>query len=125
PRRPTSARPAATVPPAQRGTGADASGIDEAMRLADLGLLADATKRCEEHLRAHGPSAQAFYLLGLVHDTPGSAVEAELYYRKALYLDPHHLEALQHLALLREKQGDLTGARLLRSRGQRLQRDKR
>ena len=31
---------------------------------------------CEEHLRAHGPSAQAFYLLGLVRDAAGNQAEA-------------------------------------------------
>ena len=64
---------------------------------------------CEEHLRRRGPSATAFYLLGLVRDATGNHAEAAAYYRKALYLDPNHYDALIHLALLMEKQGDAAG----------------
>jgi len=80
---------------------------------------------CAVHVRQHGPSADAFYLLGLVRDATGNSVEALGYYRKALYLDPHHAEALIHLALLTEKQGDAAGAQLLRNRARRLEQRQR
>jgi len=101
------------------------TGLDEAKRLADQGHLAEAAEYCEEHLRTHGPSAPAFYLLGLVRDATGNPTEAIEFYRKALYLDPNQQEALVHLALLLEKQGDAAGAKVLNDRLRRLgQRDK-
>ena len=97
------------------------AGIDEARRLADQGHLAEAVKCCEEYLRIHGPSAPAFYLLGLVRDASGNLAEAVEFYRKALYLDPNQHETLAHLALLLEKQGDTAGAKVLNDRMRRLQ----
>ena len=86
-------------------------GLDEAVRLADQGRFAEAAACCEEHLRRHGPSAEAFYLLGLVRDAGGNPTDAANYYRKALYLDPNHHEALVHLAFLLEQQGNSAARR--------------
>jgi chemotaxis protein methyltransferase WspC len=93
---------------------------DEAFRLADQGRMAEAAKSCEEHLRKHGPSAQAFFLMGLIRASAGNVEEAVQYYRKALYLDQNHQDSLVHLGLLLEGQGDVTGARVLRGRIERL-----
>jgi chemotaxis protein methyltransferase WspC len=95
--------------------------LDGASRLADQGHLVEAAKTCEEHLRVHGPSARAFHLLGLIRAATGNLKEADQFYRKALYLDRDHRDALVHLALLLEKRGDATGAQVLRSRAQRLE----
>ena len=95
--------------------------IGEAISLANQGRLAEAEKLCEEHMRKHGASAQTLYLVGLIRDTRGDISEASQYYRKALYLDQDHQEALGHLALLLRKQGDLAGARVLRDRMNRIQ----
>jgi chemotaxis protein methyltransferase WspC len=92
------------------------AGIDEAALLADQGRLVEAEKSCQEHMRRLGASAQALFLMGLLRDAGGNLAEAAQYYRKALYLDHHHQEALAHLALLLGKQGDGAGARLLRNR---------
>lgn len=91
-------------------------GMAEASALADQGHLVEAAKSCEEHIRRQGPSPQAFYLLGLIRDAGGNLSEAVQHYRKALYLDPNHLESLAHLAFLLERQGDATGAQMLRNR---------
>ena len=82
------------------------SGADEAIELADQGHFAEASRCCEAQLLRQGPSAQVFHVLGLVRDASGNADDAAIYYRKALYLDPGHQDALVHLALLMEKQGD-------------------
>jgi chemotaxis protein methyltransferase WspC len=97
------------------------SDIGEAMRLADQGHFVEAATCCAEHLRRHGPSGTAFYLMGLVRDATGNQSEAVSYYRKALYLEPNHGEAQIHLALLMEKQGDTAGAQVLRNRARRLE----
>ena len=80
----------------------------------------EAAELCETHLREHGHSAKAFFLLGLVRDAAAELEKAGEYYRKALYLEPNHYEALMHLACLTEKTGDQTGAQVLRNRARRL-----
>jgi chemotaxis protein methyltransferase WspC len=94
--------------------------LDTAAELANGGRFAEATPVCEEHLRLHGPSARAFYLLGLVRDATGDQAGALIYYRKALYLDAHHQDALIHMALLLEQQGNLSSAKALRQRARKL-----
>jgi chemotaxis protein methyltransferase WspC len=102
-----------------------AADLGEAVRLADQGHFAEAAIRCEAHLRSHGASAGAFYLMGLVRDATGNAPEAIAFYRKALYLDPNYYDAQIHLALLLERQGDVAAARVLRDRARRLEHTQR
>ena len=109
-------RPAATL----GQPVATETGLDEIFRLANEGRLGEAIQRCEEFLRTRGPSVQAYHLMGLAHDATGMHQEAEKYYRKALYLDPGHHEALVHLAFLLEKQGDAAGAQRLHRRAKRV-----
>ena len=63
-------------------------------------------------------------LLGVIRDATGNAVEAADLYRKALYLDPLHHEALAHWALLLETEGDMAGAKAMNERMGRLNRRK-
>ena len=90
--------------------------------LANEGKSAEARAACEQYLNNHPPSAQVFYWLGLLSDVAGSALEAQGFYRKALYLEPQHPQALMHLAALLESQGDSAGARRLQARAARSER---
>ncbi len=90
--------------------------------LANEGKSAEARAACQQYLNNHPPSAQVFYWLGLLSDVVGSALEAQGYYRKALYLEPQHPQALMHLAALLESQGDSAGARRLQARAARSER---
>ncbi|NVZ55493.1 chemotaxis protein CheR [Pseudomonas edaphica] len=90
--------------------------------LANEGKSAEARAACEQYLSNHPPAAQVFYWLGLLSDVAGSALEAQGYYRKALYLEPQHPQALMHLAALLESQGDSAGARRLQARAARSER---
>jgi chemotaxis protein methyltransferase WspC len=94
--------------------------LEDAFALADQGRLTEAAALCEEQMRAHGPSASAFYLMGLICSADGRLMAADRCYRKALYLDQNHHDALVHLALLLEQQGDAKAAKLLRNRAQKL-----
>jgi chemotaxis protein methyltransferase WspC len=94
------------------------NGIAEAFALADQGRLVEAAALCEEQMREHGPSAQAFYLMGLICSADGRLYAADRCYRKALYLDEKHVDAMIHLAVLLEEQGDKRGAKRLRDRAQ-------
>lgn len=88
--------------------------LEEAAMLADQGRLAEAVRLARAHVDEHGPSVRAFYLLGVTHDAAGESAQAEAAYRKVLYLDPRHEEAIAHLALLLEKRGSPEAARLWR-----------
>jgi chemotaxis protein methyltransferase WspC len=90
--------------------------LEEARELADQGRFEEAADRCDVHLRKHGPTADACFLLGLVRDARGHSPDAERWYRKALYLDQHHEHALLHLALLLERHARPAEARVLRQR---------
>ncbi|NMX71874.1 chemotaxis protein CheR [Pseudomonas sp. WS 5532] len=90
--------------------------------LANEGKSAEARAACEQYLSNHPPAAQVFCWLGLLSDVAGSALEAQGYYRKALYLEPQHPQALMHLAALLESQGDSAGARRLQARAARSER---
>ncbi len=94
--------------------------LSDAQQFADAGRLDEAVAICNTHLDRHGPSAQAFYLLGLVRDASGDP-EAMDYYRKALYLEPDHYETLLHMSLLMEKNGDPAGACTFKRRAERVQ----
>ena len=94
--------------------------LGELRRIADRGQLAEAARGCEAYMRERGVSPDALLLLGLISDASGNAAAAANYYRKVLYLEPDHAEALGHLALLLKKQGDVSGAKVLNDRMRRL-----
>ncbi|EJM67260.1 methylase of chemotaxis methyl-accepting protein [Pseudomonas sp. GM49] len=120
---PARSRPFARVAPLQPAPAI--SGADTAVLLANIAALADEGKSaearaaCESYLRSHEPVAQVFYWLGLLSDVAGNTLEAQGFYRKALYLEPQHPEALMHLAALLQAQGDAPGARRLQERAAR------
>lgn len=109
------AAPRPPVPIVQPAADPDAL-LNEVQRLADTGHIVEALRLGKECLHKQPASARIFYLLGLLSDAAGDPQHAGTYYRKALYLEPSHAEALAHLALLREKMGDKAGAGALRGR---------
>lgn len=119
--------PHAPVSPVlERRAIVDARGESDAalalvQQLANQGRLLEATAAGERYLREHGASARGYCLLGLIRDAAGELSAAAALYRKALYLEPQHQEALTHLALLLDKQGNGGAARVLRERLQRLE----
>lgn len=108
--KPVSRQPAALVPD-----------LAEAGRLADAGRLTEVAALCHASLAHSGASAEAYYLLGLVSDAAGRAEEAAAHYRKAIYLNPQHHDALLHCALLTAKHGDAAAAQALHARACRCQ----
>ncbi|WP_085724457.1 protein-glutamate O-methyltransferase CheR [Pseudomonas sp. R37(2017)] len=120
---PVRSRPFASVVPL--ASAPKTSGTDTAVLLANIATLAnegksaEARAACESYLRSHEPVAQVFYWLGLLSDVAGNVLEAQGFYRKVLYLEPQHPEALMHLAALLQAQGDATGARRLQERAAR------
>lgn len=113
------ARQPVAAPLTQPNDATRSAGLDGALKLADAGRLGEATLAADAHLTTFGPSPEVFYLLGLIADADGRRDDAADFYRKALYLDPAHYEALTHLATLLESQGDRDGANRLTERAAR------
>jgi chemotaxis protein methyltransferase WspC len=113
---PVAAATGATARAPAQGTAS----LEQARALADQGRLAEAFAVAERALREQGPSADAYCLLGTIRGASGDEAAADTLYRKALYLEPGHREALAHLALLLEARGHDEKARVLRTRLHRL-----
>ena len=93
--------------------------LQQAFRLADEGRLGEAAEHCENLLETQQNQADAYFLLGLIRESAGNLPEAEKLLRKAVYLDPSHHEALVHLGIVCEQQGDRVSARRFRERAER------
>lgn len=106
-------------PPAAPTGQAAQTSLREIAALADRGRVRDAMAQCQAHIEIHGASADALHLQGLLLDAEGQSRQAQAAYRKALYLDPNHREALLHLAALVASDGDHEGARRLQARAAR------
>ena len=90
--------------------------LEDAKALADQGRNEEAAKLCDLLIARNGPSAEGFYLLGLVRQAIGDRGDAERCFEKAVYLDGRHEEALLALARISEGRGDAKTAELLRRR---------
>lgn len=88
--------------------------LAEARRHADAGRLEQAEAACRAALALRADDAQAWFLLGLTAEVAGRPLDAERCWRRCIYLDPEHYEALCALALLLEGHGDAAGADLRR-----------
>lgn len=78
---------------------------EKARPLADAGRLDEALGVIEQGLAAEEPSAALYHLKGAVLLALGREQEAETALRRAVYLDPGHLEALTHLEHLSRARG--------------------
>jgi chemotaxis protein methyltransferase WspC len=105
----------AAARPAQKHPGT----LDHAHALANSGALHEAAAIARVYLKTNPSSAGAYYLLGVIADAQGAQTEARGHYKRALYLDPEHGEALTHLAAVLGLEGDRAGAQLLLARAAR------
>ena len=94
--------------------------MERVRRMADEGNLKEASNLCEEYLDGDSVNADAYYLLGLIREAEAKDVDAGNLFRKAVYLNPRHYEALVHLAVLAEAQDNLAAAAVYRARASRL-----
>jgi chemotaxis protein methyltransferase WspC len=94
--------------------------LAEARRLADLGDIKVAERHCRDHLALHPESAEAYFILGLLNELTNKPKMAEDYWKRCIYLQPDHYEALCHLALLAEANDDASGAAALKARAARI-----
>ncbi|MET1081429.1 MAG: protein-glutamate O-methyltransferase CheR [Pseudomonas sp.] len=91
----------------------------QARRLADSGQLAQAQALLQQLLSEQPSTAQGHFLLALVCEPQDPRI-AERHLRRAIYFEPGHYDALCHLALLVEQQGNAEEAARLRQRAGRV-----
>jgi chemotaxis protein methyltransferase WspC len=91
-----------------------------ARQSADRGDFAIAKQHCTQQLQTHPLQPETHLLLGQIHQAQDQTHIAETYFTKTLYLQPDCLEALVHLARLKQNQGDRTAADRLYQRIDRL-----
>jgi chemotaxis protein methyltransferase WspC len=115
PRTPLKAAPA----PAAKAPTAAAL-LELAGKCADCGQLEQALQHCEAALASQAELPEAFYLMGVVSASKGQPAAAFEHWRRCVYLDPNHYEALCHLALLASDGGDAKGADAYRQRAARV-----
>lgn len=118
PVRPRAPLPAVGVAPAVSAAQSDL--LAEARLLADRGQLREAGDRCHAHLVRHPDAAEAYFMLGMINELAGKMDLAEDYWRRCIYLQPDHYEALCHLSLLAERNGNHTAASTLKARAARI-----
>lgn len=93
--------------------------MQRAVQHANQGEFETASSLCKQYQNMVGPSAAGFYLMGLITDAGNDTAGALQLYRKAIYMQPDHVEALTHIAALLAAQGDSAGAQLMQLRAQR------
>lgn len=89
-------------------TGAAAVAPDETGKiraLADAGRLDEARASCDACIQKGGHSAELYCLLGVILNAQGDPAAARDSYRKAMYLDPQHVEARQLLVMIEQRSG--------------------
>jgi len=93
--------------------------LQQAEDLANSAQYAQAEEICQQLIREDASQVKAFYLLGLIASGKQDSEAAESMFRKTIFLEPRHYEALSHLSLLLEKKGDPKNAELFRQRASR------
>ena len=99
--------------------------IHQARTMADNGNLRNAESLCYKYIDLHGDHEEAFFLLGLINEASGNTQQAQIYYKKSLYLNPKHYETLIHLSLLTKNMGDIETSQRLKERAERAERAER
>ena len=94
--------------------------LEQAGKLADLGRFEEAGLKCLAHLSLVPDAAGAYFILGILSEHAKQKAAAESHWRRCLYLQPDHYEALCHLAVLTEQHGNAAGAAALKARAARI-----
>lgn len=89
--------------------------ISDAIKLANDGQLDKALDICNK-IDTDKQDADYFSLAATIQGARKEHGKAEALYRKALFLDPNHIESLTHLSLLLDQKGESKKAQHIRQR---------
>lgn len=113
-------RPRLQIP----GSAAPIARLDDLLRrareLADRGAMDGAEQAYRHCLQMAPDCAEAYFMLGLLDEQKENLAAAAEHLRRAVYLDPSHYDALCHLTLLAEHEGDTNTAEQYRRRAARV-----
>ncbi len=110
------ATPAASPAPARTPANPAAALVAEIARLADDSRLVEAIRLGERAMASPDADVELLALMGTTFAAVRNVERAEACYRRALYLDPSHADALLHLALLLDSRGESVAAARMRAR---------
>jgi len=110
--------------PAPVAPQASATPLERAADLANGHHFEEAIRLCQQSIREVGPTAQAYFLLGIIQQAAGDEPQAEACFHKSVYLDGQHDEALLALALIAKRRGDHPSAAGYHRRATRALQDK-
>ena len=99
---------------------AHADTLARARSLADIDDYDAAAQACRAVLATAPDSADAWFILGMVSECRKQSFEAGQHWRRCIYLQPDHYEALCHLALLAGQEGDAQQAAAFKRRAARI-----
>jgi chemotaxis protein methyltransferase WspC len=122
--RPTIAtdRPQLTPPiPGALNVQAVSCDLSCAQQAANQADFPTAKQLCAEALQRSPLQPGIYVLLGQIHQAQDQPSMAETCFSKALYLDPNDLDALIHLARLKQSRGDLAASERLHQRVARIE----
>jgi chemotaxis protein methyltransferase WspC len=105
---------------AERGAGKTADLFLKARAMADQGQLSEALELCRTFLDENPVHGDAHFLMGLIHEALDNVEMAEAFFNRAIYLNPEHAEALNHMAFIELQRGNNDGAQRLRQRARRI-----
>ncbi len=108
--------------PVVRATDAvtSSSALDQIRLAADQGQLDRVHQLCQQRMRSFPRCAKSYFYEALAYEAEQQRSAAIRSFRQAIYLQPDYTEALQHLALLLDAEGQLQAAKRVRQRLQRL-----
>jgi chemotaxis protein methyltransferase WspC len=112
PPRPPEPAPAPAAPPEPL--------LERAQRLADQGELDAAGEACRAALQADPNCAEGWFILGMLSDCRNDSAAAAEYWRRCVYLQPGHYQALCHLAAQAEAAGEHAAATAFKRRAARV-----
>jgi chemotaxis protein methyltransferase WspC len=110
------APPAVAAPVAKPATAVAHYNLASVQQAANQGDSTAVIEQCEALLQQQPQAAKLYFYLALAHESEGRPNEAMKKLRKAVYLQPHYQEALQHLAVLLDTQGESQAAQRVRQR---------
>ena len=92
----------------------------EARAKADQGQLPKALELCEMFLGENPVHAEAHFLMGVIYEALHNGEKAEAFFNRAVYLNPEHVEALNHMAFIELERGNENGAERFWQRARRI-----